>query len=105
MDSEIEDDDDDDVEAQCRMIFEEFEPEKGNDNPSDEMLSMELQATATTNNHDSGIDDTTSARQDDAAKKKRVAHENADKQVKPIATFKRNADHVKNAMQVIFERN
>lgn len=100
MDSEI-DDDDDDVEAQCRMIFEEFKPQTANDNQqSDDMLSLELQATAT-NNHDSGIDDTTSAKLDDATKKKRIAHENADKQIKPIATFKRNADHVKNAMQVI----
>lgn len=105
MNSEIDDDDDDDVEAQCRMIFEEFEPQTANDSQSDDMLSMELQATAAaTNNHDSGIDDTTSTQQDDAAKRKRVAHENADKQVKPIATFKRNADHVKNAMQVIYER-
>lgn len=73
MGSEI-DDDDDDVEAQCRMIFEEFEPQTANDNPSDDMMSMELQA-ATVNNHDSGIDDNTSTRQDDATKKKRIAHE------------------------------
>lgn len=101
-DMEFDDDDDDDVEAQCRMIFEEFEPQTAEENqPSDDMLSLELQAAATYN-HDSGIDTTsTSTMQDDATKKKRIAHENADKQVKPIATFKRNSDHVKNAMQVI----
>lgn len=105
MNSEIDDDDDDDdVEAQCRMIFEEFEPVTANENQSDDMLTMELQATATATatKDDNGIDDTTLIRQDDATKRKRIAHDNADKQVKPIASFQRNADHVKNAMQVKF---
>lgn len=102
MDSECDDDDDDDVEAQCRMIFEEFEPQTANETQSDEMLSVELQSMASSN-HDIDIDDATITNHDDATKKKRIAHDNADKQVKPIATFKRNSDHVRNAMQVMYE--
>lgn len=102
MESEI--DDDDDVEAQCRQIFEEFEPITANENQSDEMLSMELEGAAAAvaaTKDNNGIDDTLT-KHDDVTKKKRIAHENADKQTKPIASFKRNANHVKNAMQVIY---
>lgn len=83
---------DDDVEAQCRMIFEEFVPSTI-ENKTDETsngLSMSTEEDA---------NDIT-AKIDDATRKKRVAHENADKQIKSIASFRRQGDHVKNAMQV-----
>lgn len=80
MDSE-----EDDVEAQCRMIFEEFDPSTL-DNKQDEMPNGSA----------------TSAEEevDDITKKKWVAHENADKQIKSIAPFRKKTDHVKNALQV-----
>lgn len=76
----------DDVEAQCRLIFEEYKPEKNESNGNDEHTQDEINDDA--------------AQADDASKKKRVAHENADKQNKPIAPFKKTANHVQNAMQV-----
>lgn len=85
------DSEEDDVEAQCRMIFEEFDPStlenKHDEMPNDSATSAEE-------------DDSSSSKVDDVTKKKRLAHENADKQIKSITPFKRNADHVKNALQV-----
>lgn len=74
----------DDIEQQCRMIFEQF------DATTIEKQSVEpLQVKDVS---DSVIDDT--------AKKKRVAHENADKLTKSIAPIKKNENHLRNAMQV-----
>lgn len=90
---ESDDDGDDDVEAQCRLIFDEFDPstiENQSNEMADELLSTKDES------------DDASTRIDDAMKRKRVAYENADKQVKSITSFRRNADHVKSAMQVRF---
>lgn len=89
-----EESEDDDVEAQCRMIFEEFDPETI-DGPSDEMIAQELESTTVPDESDDGA-----SKANDAIKKKRIAHENADKQVKLTTTVNRNINHVKNAMQV-----
>lgn len=84
---------DDDVEAQCRLIFEEFDPSTI-ETKTDETLNGLSSPSA----EDEGND--ASNKIDDTTKKKRVAHDNADKHVKSIATFRRHSDHVKNAMQV-----
>lgn len=82
---------DDDVEAQCRMIFDEFDPSTIN-SISDEMENGF--ASKTVENESNDI----LSKIDDATKKKRIAHENADKTEKiPV---KKHTNHVKNAMQV-----
>lgn len=86
------DSEDDDVEAQCRMIFEEFDPS-----------TVETKSEETPNGQSTSADEDgndSSTRIDDPMKKKRVAHENADKQVNKMTQFRKHTDHVKNAMQV-----
>lgn len=80
---------DDDVEAQCRMIFDEFEPSML-ESKQDDMPNGSGATSA--EEDDSKIDDVT--------KKKRVAHENADKLTKSQAPFKKQTNHVTNALQV-----
>lgn len=78
----------DDIEQQCRMIFEQFDPstiEKQSNEMPDELLQVK---------------DVTDSVTDETAKKKRVAHENADKLIKPIVPIKNTANHMRNAMQV-----
>lgn len=83
------DSDEDDVEAQCRMIFEEFDPTSVAKEDEQETDSSEKT-------------DSSNAKYDNFNAKKRVAYENADKQHKPLATFNRKSNHVSNAMQVSF---
>lgn len=83
------DSEDDDVEAQCRMIFDEFDPSML-ESKQDEMPNGSSATSA--EEDDSKIDDVT--------KKKRVAHENADKLTKPQPSFKKQTNHVANALQV-----
>lgn len=83
------DSEDDDVEAQCRMIFEEFDPSML-ESKQDEMPNGSSATSA--EEDDSKVDDVT--------KKKRVAHENADKLTKSQAPFKKQTNHVANALQV-----
>lgn len=84
------DSEEDDVEAQCRIIFEEFDPStlecKQDEMPNGSATSTE--------------EDDSTSKVDDVTKKKRVAHENADNQNKPITTIKRHTNHVTNALQV-----
>lgn len=77
--------DEDDVEAQCRMIFEEYEPK--------EISADEMNGTTSKpdDNEKSSIENET------ALGKKRLAHENADR---PIIPFKKSVNHAQNAMQV-----
>lgn len=80
-DSEVEEDD---IEAQCRMIFDEFDPStvvKGETLEDDDTPAVD-----------------SLAKYDDFNKKKRVAHDNAD--TKPLLSFTRSSNHVHNAMQV-----
>lgn len=83
------DSEEDDVEAQCRKIFEGFDPS------TIEQTEIPIDNHTTNNQYDS--DDGAA---EDASKKKRVAHENAERQIKSLPTFKRTANHVQNAMQV-----
>lgn len=78
MDSE-----EDDIEAQCRMIFDEYVP---NEKPSEE-----------TNGHATDAVNEITERSEEIIKRKRTAHENADK---PLLPFKKSSNHVQSAMQV-----
>lgn len=80
--------DDGDVEAECRMIFEEFDP--STIKPATSEITDDRRPSIES-------DDVSS---DDVNKRKRVAHENADKQFKPLQTFQKTSNHVQNAMQV-----
>lgn len=82
----------DDVEAQCRMIFEEFDPE---------MVTPASDSESTTNKDETHDP---MAKYDDSGKRKRVAYENADSQQKPMRTTKPSTNHVQNAMQSVFRR-
>lgn len=79
----------DDVEAQCRMIFEEFDPETVPPSDADSTAP-----TGTDETHDP------MAKYDDSAKRKRVAYENAESQHKPSKSSKPSTNHVQNAMKV-----
>lgn len=79
MDSE-----EDDIEAQCRMIFDEYVPVE---KTSDE-----------TNGHATDAANEITERSEEITKRKqRTAYENADK---PLLPFKKSSNHVQNAMQV-----
>lgn len=78
MDSE-----EDDIEAQCRMIFDEYVPDE---KPSEE-----------TNGHTTDTVNEITERSEETMKRKRTAYENADKTLRP---FKKSSNHVQNAMQV-----
>lgn len=78
----------DDIEAQCRMIFDEFDAS-----------TVEIQPNDMPNNT-STEEDETSTKFEDVTKKKRVAHDNADKN-RSMASFRKQTDHVKNALQVL----
>lgn len=78
MDSE-----EDDIEAQCRMIFDEYVPDE--------------KRTEETNGHTTDAVNEISERNEEIMKKKRTAHENADK---PLLPFKKTSNHAQNAMQV-----
>lgn len=84
----------DDVEAQCRMIFEEFEPDT---------VAPASDADATTQSSTNEPYDPM-AKYDDSGKRKRVAYENAESQHKPLKTSNQNINHVRNAMQSVFRR-
>lgn len=79
----------DDVEAQCRMIFEEFDPETVTQASDSETM------TSTNETHDP------MAKYDDCGKRKRVAYENADTHPKPLKSHQ-STNHVQNALQVRF---
>lgn len=81
----------DDVEAQCRMIFDEFDP------TTITSMSEELDNGFASKAVDKESNDLLS-NIDDVTKRKRIAHENADKSEK--APVKKHTNHVKNAMQV-----
>lgn len=82
--------DEDDVEAQCRMIFEEFDPSTIEIKPDDMPHDV------------SSPDQESNGKMEDAAKKKRIAHENVNRQVRSSESFVKKANHVQNAMQVCF---
>lgn len=84
----------DDVEAQCRMIFEEFDPETVTPSTDSE--------SAAHPNKDESYDPM--AKYDDCGKRKRVAYENADSQHKPMKPFSQSTNHVQNALQSVFRR-
>lgn len=80
----------DDVEAQCRMIFEEFDPETVTPASDADPTAQ----TGTNETHDP------MAKYDDSAKRKRVAYEHAESQHKPLKSSKPSTNHVQNAMKV-----
>lgn len=82
----------DDVEAQCRMIFEEFEP--------DTITPASDSESAEHPNRTDSVDPM--AKYDDASKRKRVAYENADQHHKPLKARNKGTTHIQSAMQVIF---
>lgn len=82
------DSEEDDVEAQCRMIFEEFDPS-----------TIEIKPDDMPNNV-SSPEHETNGNNEDALKKKRIAHENVNNQVRSSEQFKPKANHIRNAMQV-----
>lgn len=90
------DSEDDDVEAQCRIIFEEFDPSTIEKTCVDTSNGLSLSSA-----EEDGNDSSTKI--DDVTKKKRVAHENANNQVNPITLFKSKPNHTKNAMQVLIK--
>lgn len=82
--------DDDDVEAQCRLIFEQYEA------PEQTEAST---ATASLPSDSTNFEDSLS-KYDDSQKRKRVAYENADHVERP--TQAKASNHVQAAMQVKF---
>lgn len=80
------DSDEDDVEAQCRMIFEEFDPQT-------------VVAEDTEDVEDNAEKSDSNAKYDNFNAKKRVAYENADKKT-PFTTCNKRPNHITNAMQV-----
>lgn len=80
----------DDVEAQCRMIFDEFDTSTVAGNESS------LRPTLTKDESGDPL-----SKYNDVAKKKRVAYENADNHSKPLDASIKNLNHVQSAMQVI----
>lgn len=82
-------DDEDDVEAQCRMIFEEYTP--------DEAAKLKNAASSTSTGNDLE-GDPVADKYENSGMKKRVAYENADRVERP--TQAKATNHVQNAMQV-----
>lgn len=78
MDSE-----EDDIEAQCRMIFDEYVPDE---KPSPDK-----------NGHTTNAVNEITEPSEEIMQRKRTAHENADR---PLLPFKKSSNHVQNAMQV-----
>lgn len=96
------DSEEEDVEAQCRLIFDEFhsaEPAMGPTSNDDSLHA------ATMKRKSSSGDDATSDRYDDA-KKKRVAYEKAEQIRAPVLKEKLpiKTNHLTNAMQAIYKR-
>lgn len=77
--------DDDDIEAQCRMIFDQFDPST-------------IEKSEPMNDDEKNSEDPL-AKYDDFHKRKRVAYENNDP--KPLISHNKAPNHVHNAMQVI----
>lgn len=75
------------AQAQCRMIFEEYEPS------IEQPQSNEIEI-ASRNDSDE------STKTESVVKNKRVAHTNADEHAQLMPIFKKAVNHAQNAMQV-----